>query len=29
MAITFKQVDFTYQPGTPFETKALTDINVT
>ena len=29
MAITFKQVEFTYQPGTPFETKALTDINVT
>ncbi|MBQ0835178.1 energy-coupling factor ABC transporter ATP-binding protein [Lactiplantibacillus pentosus] len=29
MAITFKQVDFTYQPGTPFETKALSDINVT
>lgn len=29
MAIDFKQVDFTYQPGTPFETKALTDINVT
>ncbi|RRK11738.1 energy-coupling factor ABC transporter ATP-binding protein [Lactiplantibacillus garii] len=29
MAITFKQVDFTYQPGTPFETKALTDINLT
>ncbi|OAX76244.1 energy-coupling factor transporter ATPase [Lactiplantibacillus plantarum] len=29
MAITFKQVDFTYQPGTPFATKALTDINVT
>jgi len=29
MAITFKQVDFTYQPGTPFATNALTDINVT
>lgn len=29
MAIEFKQVDFTYQPGTPFETKALTDINLT
>ncbi|CAM3132687.1 energy-coupling factor ABC transporter ATP-binding protein [Lactiplantibacillus plajomi] len=29
MAITFKQVDFTYQPGTPFENKALSDINVT
>ncbi|BDZ30401.1 energy-coupling factor ABC transporter ATP-binding protein [Lactiplantibacillus sp. WILCCON 0030] len=29
MAIDFKQVDFTYQPGTPFATKALTDINVT
>jgi len=29
MAIDFKQVDFTYQPGTPFETKALTDINLT
>ena len=29
MAIEFKQVDFTYQPGTPFETKALADISVT
>ncbi|AVK62649.1 energy-coupling factor ABC transporter ATP-binding protein [Lactobacillus sp. CBA3606] len=28
MAIDFKQVDFTYQPGTPFETQALMDINV-
>ncbi|VDG17663.1 energy-coupling factor ABC transporter ATP-binding protein [Lactiplantibacillus mudanjiangensis] len=29
MAIDFKQVGFTYQPGTPFATQALTDINVT
>ncbi len=25
----FKQVDFTYQPNTPFEQRALFDINLT
>ena len=29
MEIQFKQVDFTYQPDTPFETKVLHDINFT
>lgn len=29
MEIQFKNVDFTYQPGTPFETKVLHDINFT
>ena len=29
MDIRFKQVDFTYQPNTPFEQRALFDINLT
>lgn len=28
MAITFEQVNFTYQPNTPFESRALFDINL-
>ncbi len=29
MDIRFEQVDFTYQPNTPFEQRALFDINMT